>query len=140
MYLVRLIYVSEVERPVEVSDIEQILTSARVNNTAIGVTGMLCFHRKYFLQCLEGSRTRVNETYQRILKDPRHTNIVLLDYREIEHREFTEWSMGYMPESSLTEAINMKYSGTPEFTPYEMKGESCHQMMVELRQTVPVIE
>ncbi|MEC8428022.1 MAG: BLUF domain-containing protein [Pseudomonadota bacterium] len=139
MFLVRLVYTSEVVRPIADSEIERILLAARANNQNLGLTGMLCFHRKYFLQCLEGSRTQVNKMYRTILKDERHTNIVLLDYQEIVAREFDSWTMGYMPESTLTEAINMKFSGTKEFTPYEMLGESCHQMMIELREKVPVV-
>ena len=139
MYLVRLVYASEVVRPVGDGDLEQILNSAREKNGEDGITGMLCFHRKYFLQCLEGSRMKVNEAYQRILKDKRHTNIVILDYQEIVHREFEAWTMGYMPESQLTTDINMRYSGNTEFTPFEMLGESCHLMMVELKDTVPTI-
>ena len=139
MYLVRLVYASEVVRPFGDGDIEQILDSARIKNAEAGITGMLCFHRKYFLQCLEGSRIKVNEIYQRILKDKRHTKIVILDYEEITKREFGAWTMGYMPESQLTADINMRYSGTPEFTPFEMLGESCHQMMLELKDTVPTI-
>ena len=129
MYLVRLVYASRVVRPLDDGDLEQILHSARENNQAAGVTGMLCFHRKFFLQCLEGSRSQVNRIYQHILNDKRHEEIVILDYQE----------MGYMPESTLTESVNMKYSGTPEFTPFEMLGESCHQMMIELKSTVPII-
>lgn len=139
MFLVRLVYASEVVRPVTDGDLEQILESAREKNKVAGITGMLCFHRKYFLQCLEGSRTQVNKAYQRILKDTRHSNIVILDYQELVVREFNSWSMGYMPESKLTEEINMRYSGTSEFTPFEMLGESCHKMMVELKDTVPTV-
>lgn len=139
MFLVRLVYASEVVRPVSDGDLEQILNSARERNLKAGITGMLCFHRKYFLQCLEGSRTEVNKAYQRILKDSRHTNIAILDYQELVVREFNKWTMGYMPESTLTAEINMRYSGTPEFTPFEMLGESCHRMMVELKDTVPIM-
>lgn len=139
MYLVRLVYASRVVRPLDDGDLEQILHSARENNKDAAITGMLCFHRKFFLQCLEGSRSEVNRVYQHILNDKRHTEIVILDYQEIVSREFDEWAMGYMPESTLTESINMKYSGTKEFTPFEMLGESCHQMMIELKDTVPIV-
>ncbi len=139
MFLVRLVYVSEVTEGFGDDDIKQILEVARIKNSEAGVTGMLCFHRNYFLQCLEGGRKEVNSIYQRILRDNRHSNILLLDYQEIQEREFTNWTMGYMPESSLTSSINMRFSGTPEFTPYEMAGESCHRMMVQLRDSVPIL-
>lgn len=47
--------------------------------------------------------------------------------------------MGYMPESSLTAPMNLKYSGKSEFIPYEMSGESAHQMMLELRTLTSVV-
>ncbi len=139
MFLVRLIYVSEVVNAFDESDVQQILAAARKNNDKLGVTGMLCFHNHYFLQCLEGARSEVNKIYQEILKDPRHFNIVLLEYKEIAAREFDAWSMGYVPESKLIKKINLKYSGNDIFSPYEMLGESCHKMMIELKNDVPFI-
>jgi hypothetical protein len=134
MFLTRLVYASTISENFSSSDIEEILKSARKHNKINNVTGMLCFNRKFFLQCLEGSRTKVNEAYHKILNDNRHSKIVLLDYKEIDMREFSNWSMGFMPESSLTAPINLKYSGRGEFLPYEMSGESAHQMMLELRE------
>jgi hypothetical protein len=139
MFLVRLIYVSEVTESLDEKDIEQILASARKNNPKYGLTGMLCFHNRYFLQCLEGARSEVNKVYQVILKDPRHSNIVLLEYKELVKREFESWTMGYVPECRLTQVINMRFSGNGVFSPYEMLGESCHQMMIELKEEMPFI-
>ena len=137
MYLVRLVYASMISEDFNHEDIPGILQAAREHNLQKNVTGLLCFSRKIFLQCLEGSRTNVNQTYHRILNDPRHERIVLLDYKEIVEREFDEWAMGYIPESSLTKPVNLKYSGSTEFDPYDMSGESAHRLMVELRQSVP---
>ncbi|WP_440903029.1 BLUF domain-containing protein [Catenovulum sp. SX2] len=139
MFLTRLVYTSTITDSFSPSDIELILEAARKNNGKRNVTGMLCFSRKYFLQCLEGSRTQVNQIYQKILNDPRHTNIVLLDYQQISHREFSEWSMSYIPESSLTSALSLKYSGASTFNPYEMSGESAHEMMLLLKCTIPSV-
>lgn len=136
MYLVRLVYASSMGELFNPDDIEHILESARRNNQRAAVTGLLCFSRRYFLQCLEGSRARVNQTYHRILNDPRHQDIVILDYQEIVGREFDSWAMGYTPESSLTAPINLKFSGAKQFNPYEMSGESAHKMMLEFRDTV----
>ena len=139
MFLVRLVYTSAVGKDFDSAEVENILAKSRKNNAANCVTGLMCFNSKFFLQCLEGSRSKVNQTYHKILNDPRHHNIIMLDYKEIIEREFSEWTMGYMPESSLTKPINTRYSGTPEFDPYEMSGESAHQLMIALRDTVPVL-
>jgi hypothetical protein len=139
MYLTRLVYASSINATFKSEDIEDILSEARLHNEKNNVTGMLCFNRKYFLQCLEGSRTAVNTTYHKILNDPRHSRIIMLDYKEITSREFDQWSMGYMPESSLTAPINIKYSGNSDFSPYDMSGESAHLMMLNLKKSVPSI-
>lgn len=139
MYLVRLVYTSTIVDGFSSSEIESILESARRNNLKSSVTGLLCFDRNLFLQCLEGSRTAVNKIYHQILNDPRHSNIIMLDYKEIIEREFSEWNMGYIPQSSLTKPINLQFSGTPQFSPYEMSGESAHQLMLALKNTVPSI-
>lgn len=139
MYLVRLVYVSTISEGFSSNDIEDILEIARTKNKAKNITGLLCFSRNIFLQCLEGSRSNVNEAYHRILNDPRHMKIIMLDYKEIIEREFGEWSMGYIPESCLTAPVNLKYSGNDLFNPYEMSGESTQRLMVELKNTVPTI-
>lgn len=136
MYLVRLVYASSIGESFNPDDIEQILESARKNNKRENVTGLLCFNRKYFLQCLEGSRAKVNRIYHSILNDNRHKDIIILDYKEIVGREFDRWSMGYVPESSLTEPVNLKYSGGNQFKPYEMSGDSANQMMLAFRDVL----
>ena len=83
MFLVRLVYTSEITEGVTESDIQNILDKARKKNTALNVTGVLLFNRKYFLQCLEGSREQVNKVYHHILNDNRHKGVVLLDYSEV---------------------------------------------------------
>lgn len=139
MFLTRLVYASTISEDFNCDDIEGILAVARKNNKQNNITGMLCFNRKYFLQCLEGSRTNVNNAYHKILNDNRHSRIVMLDYKEITMREFSDWAMGYMPESSLTAPTNLKYSGKSEFIPYEMSGESAHQMMLALKDLKSVV-
>jgi hypothetical protein len=139
MFLTRLVYTSTITEEFVPSDLDDILSNARVENDKVNVTGMLCFNRKYFLQCLEGSRTHVNKTYHKILNDKRHDRIIMLDYKEIVSREFGQWSMSYVPESSLTSPTNIRYSGTPDFNPYEMSGESAWQMMVALKDVIPLV-
>ena len=136
MFLVRLIYTSRTSSHFGPEDIEEILEKARVNNRKNNVTGLLCFNNKFFLQCLEGSRESVNSTYHHILNDKRHSNIIMLNYSEISEREFEKWSMGYMPQSSLTDPLNLKYSGTPHFDPYEMSGDSTHKLMLALKENI----
>lgn len=139
MHLVRLIYSSEVSSAFSESQINGLLESAKRNNKRNSVTGLLCFNHKYFLQCLEGSREHVNKTYHKILNDDRHDNAHLLSYEEISHREFSQWSMGYMPHTHKTAPLNLKYSGSPDFQPYAMSGSSCNKLLMELKEMLPTV-
>ncbi|MEW9799454.1 BLUF domain-containing protein [Alteromonas sp. CYL-A6] len=136
MFLVRLLYASEVSSTFQPADIDHILQAARKNNAEQGLTGMLCFNSRYFLQCLEGSRTAVNHIFTAIMADERHARVVLLDYSELSERAFSAWSMGYIPEASMTAAIRRKYAGSDEFNPYQMSGESAYRMLKELAAIV----
>ncbi len=136
MFLVRLIYASKISSGFGPKDIENILQSARTYNVKTNVTGMLCFSNDYFLQCLEGSRTAVNNTYQQILNDKRHQNVIMLNYTQIPEREFEKWSMGYVPQSKLTESLNLKFSGSIDFNPFKMSGESAYLLMLALKDSI----
>jgi hypothetical protein len=103
MFLVRLIYASTACGNLNATDFQNILTASIRNNRQGNITGMLSCDGRYFLQCLEGSRKAVNETYTRILNDPRHSDVVLLSYGEIPSRHFGEWAMGYVALTSNAE-------------------------------------
>ncbi|MBE9607919.1 BLUF domain-containing protein [Chitinilyticum piscinae] len=133
MYLVRLIYVSQLSEQFRPGDVEHILQSARSKNSALHVTGALFFNPAFFLQCLEGSREAVNQTYQQILKDPRHNHILQLQYQEIARRDFSEWSMGYVPDSARLAPVIKAYSRSDMLDPYTMSGESCYQLLLALK-------
>ena len=136
MFLVSLIYTSEMVDSVGFKDILEI---SRVKNEEDGITGVLLFCNNNIVQCLEGSREAVNETYTRIATDKRHKNLLLVDYRVISMRSFSKWTMGYVPESSVTRPILLKYSVSQNFEPRLLSGESCLRMLVDLNQEVSTV-
>ncbi|MDN3610208.1 BLUF domain-containing protein [Vibrio ostreicida] len=139
MFLVRLVYASTITKGIKEADIENILDTARKNNSLVDVTGILLFNRNYFLQCLEGSRTEVNQIYHHILNDPRHKDVLLLDYSEISERNFSDWNMGYIPEISATIPLNLKYSSGSKFEPHRLSGKSAHKLLLNLCDVVSVV-
>lgn len=90
--MLQLTYISSAVPRADVN-IEEILKVSRLNNGVAGVTGLLLFDGRRFLQALEGEATLVNATYQRIKADPRHRAIVLLSSNEVQSRAFGAWSM-----------------------------------------------
>ncbi|PZQ55186.1 MAG: hypothetical protein DI570_22320 [Phenylobacterium zucineum] len=75
-------------------DLVPILAASRRNNSAAGVTGLLCHIDGSFLQFLEGDDDAVRATFERISHDPRHRDLVKVHDAPIAGRAFGEWSMG----------------------------------------------
>ena len=136
MFLVSLIYTSEMTGTMDFMDILEV---SRASNERDGITGVLLFCNNNVVQCLEGSREAVNKTYVRIVQDKRHQNPLLVDYRMLSTRSFSGWSMGYVPESSITQPTLLKYSVSQDFEPRLLSGESCLRMLAELTHKVDTV-
>jgi hypothetical protein len=89
----RLIYKSDSAAQMNWGVVGSILTKSTRNNERNGLTGALLLGKRHFLQVLEGDFHAVNETFQRISRDPRHRNIRLVSFEVIDHREFAGWEM-----------------------------------------------
>ena len=137
--LVRLLYVSRAAEPPTAQATQSILDSARSYNTPNGITGILCYGGGIYLQAIEGGRRQVNTLYSHILKDPRHTDIVLLHYQEITERRFGGWTMGQVNLTKLNTSIVLKYSEQPELDPYAVSGEVSLALLEELMLTASII-
>ena len=136
--LVRLLYAS---RAVDSSDdaIASILSHSRHYNPASGITGILCYGGGIFLQAIEGGRSAVSELYGHIQKDPRHKDVVLLDFEEISERRFGGWTMGTVNLLKLNHSILLKYSEKPELDPYSASGKVSLALLEELMATASII-
>lgn len=134
MYLVRLVYCSTSIGKTDLGMVRSILESARINNERLHVTGMLCFNARYFLQVLEGRRSTVNELYQKILHDERHSKPLMISYERIEKRDFADWSMGYVGLQEHHHRLVMRHGESMEFNPYEMSPGAAYNFLLELRQ------
>jgi hypothetical protein len=90
----QLLYVSNTSRDLAPGALNDIIVSARRNNLALGITGLLLNIEGGFLQLLEGEERVLRELYARIGCDRRHWDLQLLLDREAQ-RAFGEWSMGF---------------------------------------------
>ena len=132
MFLSRLIYASRAVDSLQTADVEQILEASRRNNGKVGVSGVLLFSARGFLQCLEGSREAVNQTYARILGDPRHAEVLMLDYREVSRRLFPDWSMQALAPGLLSRQGVLRYPERELFSPTRMGAASALAMLEDI--------
>lgn len=103
--LIHCIYASAATAEFTSEELDELLSVARKNNEALGVTGMLLYEKGSFFQILEGPREAVEPLYAKIGADKRHSRIAKLILEPIEARNFANWSMGHasVPVHKLSE-------------------------------------
>ena len=137
--LVRLMYASRAVPSVDHDELIAILRKSKANNPPQGVTGVLCYSGGIFLQVLEGGRSAVNQLYNRIAVDPRHTQVELLSYEEIGERRFAGWAMGQVDMARLNPALLLKYSESATLDPYAVSGAVSMALFQELMATASIV-
>ncbi|MBX9716117.1 MAG: BLUF domain-containing protein [Burkholderiaceae bacterium] len=137
--LVRLMYVSRAADSVNQNELVAILKKSKANNVNVGVTGVLCFSAGIFLQVLEGGRSAVSSLYNKIANDPRHHDVVLLSYEEVNERNFAGWSMGRANLARLNPSLVMKYSETALLNPYAVSGKMSMALFNEMVASAAII-
>lgn len=76
-------------------EIERILHVARAKNSKTGVTGALLFSGGYFCQVIEGGQSNIEELFETIQMDPRHSDVTVIEFLPIAERSFSDWSMAF---------------------------------------------
>ena len=137
--LVRLMYASRAVPAVDQEELIAILKKSKANNHKSGVTGALCFSEGVFIQVLEGGRTAVSKLYNRIANDARHSDVVLLNYDEIEERRFSGWSMGQVNMQRLNPALLLKYSECAKLDPFAVSGKVSMALFEEMVATAAIM-
>ena len=138
--LVRLVYASRASEAISDELLDAILDTSRSKNPEHGVTGILCVcpEQSVFLQALEGSRVEVNNLYNNIVADPRHEEVTLLSYHEIEQRRFASWRMGRVDIRKINPAMILRYSERPVLDPFSMTAHGAMAFLEELADTAAI--
>ena len=95
-----IVYLSSSKGLLSNDDLARILHQSQKNNRASGITGILLYFNGSIIQVLEGPEERVNALYETISRDTKHTQVIKLYSDSIEHRSFSDWSMGYKTMSA----------------------------------------
>jgi hypothetical protein len=120
--LVRVVYVSRATQEFSEDELLNMLKNARPRNEEHGISGMLLYSNKNFIQVLEGEKKPIDQLYSNITKDERHKDVKLIDYSEITQRSFPKWSMGFKMIDSQT-----KLDGFSEFMQRPMTPKELSQ-------------
>jgi hypothetical protein len=137
--LVRLLYASRAAEPVTSDLIDSILRSSHAHNPALGITGVLCYGGDVYMQVLEGGRSAVNNLYNKIVRDSRHREVMLLLYEEIAERRFAGWTMGHVNLKKINPSLLLKHSELPELNPFGVTGAASMALLEELMATAAIL-
>ena len=137
--LVRLLYASRAAVDTHTGAVTAIMQQSHAHNPKHGITGVLCHSERAYLQVIEGGRDQVNRLYGKILRDTRHTDVVLLHYEEICERRYSGWTMGQTNLNKLNPGTLLRYSATADFDPHSLSGKSSLALIDELMAAAAVL-
>jgi AcrR family transcriptional regulator len=80
------------------TDLTHLVEHARSKNTRHGITGLITYRHRQFVQVLEGPEPAVEELFSAIERDVRHCDLRLLLRRNVTSRAFADWGMALVDE------------------------------------------
>lgn len=104
-----ILYSSVATSNLEREELESIAEVSQRNNRKTGVSGILVYNNREFLQLLEGPMEQVLDLMDKISKDPRHSYIRVIWQHEIDHRGFESWDMGLVDMEGIDEMLEDGY-------------------------------
>jgi hypothetical protein len=100
--------------------IEDILIVSVANNRRDDVTGALIHDANWFAQVLEGDEAAVSATFERILRDRRHSDVRLVKIQPVSARRFAASWMTMIARSNDNADLFSHYGESEGFDPQLM--------------------
>ncbi len=123
--------ISGTSKDVEI-EIGSILSVARTKNKKAGISGALLFNGKAFAQVLEGPLDAVEQIFEQIQCDERHSDVVMLRNAESEERVFSDWSMAYANPEAVKALPNAEIDLDEAFAHPAMSAEKVMSLLEQL--------
>jgi hypothetical protein len=133
MILTRLTYFSRVRLngPIN-THIDDILITSVANNRRDDVTGVLVHDGRWFAQMLEGRESIVSATFERILRDGRHSDVSLVSMHPVGGRRFADLWMRAIAYDDDTSDLFRHYCESDAFDPPLMRVDRLCDLIEEL--------
>lgn len=100
--LEHLIYASVATHNFQPSELAELLQKARATNERCALTGMLLHVDSdgSFFQAIEGETQAIDQLWERLIRDKRHSQLTRIIREPIARRSFEGWTMGFSSVSS----------------------------------------
>lgn len=102
MPLHELVYVSLANHEFSDQELCKLLEDSRARNRGRGITGLLIYRAREFMQLIEGEEADVMALYERIERDPRHGQLHRIWDGSISTRSCGSWAMAFAQPHEAT--------------------------------------
>ncbi len=136
MQLIRLLYfsrnrIADFGGPTD-GRLAELLATCTADNRRDGVTGVLVHDENWFVQVLEGADGLVSRTFERVLRDSRHSDVTLVAMRPVTARRFGTAPMAGIAWSKDNADIFRHYGEGPRFDPRLMSADRLADLVEAL--------
>ncbi len=101
-------YVSSVNSNLTEDDILKVLKYTKNWNNEHGITGILLYSDGNFFQVLEGEKELLKSLLSRIIKDERHTNVMVIFEKEVSETKFDDYQSDFISLDSRFQSKNIE--------------------------------
>jgi hypothetical protein len=115
------------------AEIRNIVRTSILNNSKLGLTGLLLAHQNWFLQVLEGREDRLMTCYAVIVSDSRHVDPTLMGAGPAPKRDFYNWDMCSRRLSKENDAILTALDVKGPFSPKTLNFEKALRLLMAVR-------
>lgn len=111
--------------------------AARQRNQAAQVTAVLLCTGAHYAQVMEGTRDALDRSFERIARDPRHTEVTVLSFAPTERRRFPDAAMTVIAarDDSYRELFNGLKPDPARDRPRLTTGSDILRLLERLTQT-----
>jgi Sensors of blue-light using FAD len=104
------------------ASIAEIVATSAAHNLRNNITGVLLHDERWFAQALEGTERVISFTFERILRDDRHSDVTLVAMQPIEHRLYAFPLRGFA-RGEDNDDVFRHYSEGERFDPRQMRAD-----------------
>jgi Sensors of blue-light using FAD len=139
MLLIRLTYFSRnrLTPSHDTGGIDEILATSNVNNLRNNITGVLIHDQRWFAQVLEGTERVISLTFERILRDRRHSDVTLVAMTPVMQRRYPAFAMRGIAHSEDNDDLFRHYAEDERFDPRQMRAERLADLIEAVVDRIP---
>lgn len=90
-----ILYISTMRIDYSEESMNKLLEIFTNNNRKNGISGLMLYHERNIIQCIEGTKEDLYKLYNNIKNDKRHFNLIKLMDEQITRRNFTDWDLAF---------------------------------------------